>query len=109
MKRSILALSAAALLALAATPALAETFSGEIIELDRGSKSIEVRGGDSQRRVRFFLAPGGELTRGSLPVTFADLRRGDRVEIDFLRKGSTHTAYDVAVVAATPAAAVASE
>jgi hypothetical protein len=99
VKRSILSLSVSALLALAAGPALADTFSGEITKLDRGSKSIEVKGGESARRLRFFLTPGGEITRGGLPVAFVDLKRGDRVEVDYSRKGSTQTARSVAVVA----------
>jgi len=101
VKRTILSLSASALLALAASPALADQFSGEITKLDRGSKSIEVRGEDAPRALRFFLARGGEVTRAGQPVAFSDLKRGDRVAIEFSRKGSTHTAQSVAVISGT--------
>jgi hypothetical protein len=101
VKRTILSLSAFAFLALAASSALADQFSGEITKLDRGSQSIEVRGDDAQRARRFFLARGGEVTRAGQPVDFADLKRGDRVAIEFSKKGSTQTAQSVAVLGGT--------
>jgi hypothetical protein len=97
--RKLLSISFSAILGLAASSALADQFSGEITKLDRNSKSIEVKGGEAERRLRFFLARGGQVTRGGSPVAFADLKRGDRVEVDFTKKGSTHTAQSVAVVA----------
>lgn len=99
MKRSILSLSVSAFLALAAGSALADTYAGEVTKVDRYSKSLEVRGGEPVRKKRFFLARGGEVTRGGQPVALAELKRGDRVEVSFTRKGSTHTAHSVAVVA----------
>ena len=97
MRFKALSLSALASLALVSGPAFADTFSGEITKIDRGSQSIEVQGDESQRKLRFFLARGGEVTRDGLPVQFAALQRGDRVEIDYARKGATHTARSVAV------------
>ncbi len=107
MKRKILSLSVSALLALAAGSALADTYSGEVTKIDKFSKSVEVRGGEPARKKLFFLSRTGQVTRAGQPVTLADLNRGDRVEIEFLRKGSTHTASSVAVVAGEAAEAVA--
>jgi hypothetical protein len=106
VKRKLLSLSVSAFLALAANSALADQFSGEITKLDRGSKSIEVRGDDAQRALRFFLARGGEVTRAGQPVAFGDLKRGDRVAIEFSKKGSTQTAQSVAVTSGAPAETV---
>ena len=95
VKRSILSLSVSALLALAAGSALADTYSGEITKVDKYSKSIEVRGGEPVRKNLFFLSRSGQVTRGGQPVALADLKRGDRVRVEFTRKGSTHTASSV--------------
>lgn len=109
MRLRTLSLSVLAALALATTPALAETFSGEITKIDRGSQSIEVKGGEAQRKLRFFLARGGEVTRAGVPAPFATLKRGERVEIDFAKTGATRTARAVSVDASGPAEAVARE
>ena len=96
----ILALSVSALLTLAAGTALADTYSGEITKIDKYSKSVEVRGGEPIRKKLFFLTRNGQVTRDGQPVALADLKRGDRVEIEFTRKGSTHSASHVAVASA---------
>jgi Cu/Ag efflux protein CusF len=95
-----LILSLFALTLLAAGPAFADTYSGEITKIDRSSKSIEVRGGDPVRKKLFFLSRKGEVTRAGAPVEFRELKRGDRVEVAFQRKGSTHTATQIAVAGA---------
>ena len=107
MKSKVRALATLAALAITASaaPALAETFSGEITRVDRGSRSIEVRGGESGRKLRFFLAHGGDVTRDGRAVNFATLKRGERVEVDYARKGATHTAR--AIAASQPTEAVA--
>ena len=61
-----------------------------------------MKGGEPQRRLRFFLARGGEVTSGGQPVEFADLKRGSQVEIAFTRAGSTHTAQAIAIVSGSP-------
>jgi hypothetical protein len=107
VKRSIVSLSLSALLALAAGSALADTYAGEVTKVDRYSKSVEVRGGEHNRKQLFFLARGAQVTRGGQPVAIGDLKRGDRVEVDFTRKGSTHTARSVALVSSESAEAIA--
>jgi hypothetical protein len=107
VRRTILILSVFASLLLAAGSALADHYSGEITKLDRGSRSIEVKGGESQRRLLFFLGRGGEVTRAGQPVEFADLKRGDRVEVEFSKRGSTQTALSVAVIGSEQAGAIA--
>jgi Cu/Ag efflux protein CusF len=101
VKRSLLSLAASALLALAAGSALADTYSGEITKVDRYSKSIEVKGGEPVRKKVFFLSLKGEVTRAGQPAALADLKRGDRVEVEFTRSG---TALIASRVAAAPSA-----
>lgn len=105
MRLKLLSLLALTSFSLASAPALADTFSGEITKIDRHSKSIEVRDGDSQRKLRFFLSGSGEVTRDGAPVRFATLRRGERVEVDFARNNGSHFARSIAVVAAEDAVA----
>lgn len=96
----ILSLSVSALIALAAGSALADTVSGEVTKIDKYSKSVEVRGGEPARKKLYFLTRNGQVTRDGQPVALADLKRGDRVEIEFTRQGSTHIASSVAVASA---------
>jgi hypothetical protein len=103
----ILSLSVSAFLALAAGSAFADTYAGEVTKVDKYSKSLEVRGGEPVRKKLFFLSRNGQVTRDGQPVVLADLKRGDRVEVEFTRKGSTHTATRVALVAGEAAEAVA--
>jgi hypothetical protein len=93
-------------LGLSASAALADQFVGRITKLDRWSKSVEVKGGDPQRKLRFFLGNNGEVTRAGEPVSFADLKRGDRVEIEFNKRGTTPVARTIAIVPAGSAEAV---
>jgi hypothetical protein len=98
VRSKLLSLSLLASLALAAAPALADTASGEVLKVDRYSKSVEIRASDSQRKVRFFLARGGQVLRDGQPVNIATLKRGERVEIDYSKSGSSSIASAVAVV-----------
>jgi Cu/Ag efflux protein CusF len=103
----LLSLSVSAFLTLAAASALADTYTGEVTKVDKYSKSVEVRGGEPVRKKLFFLSRDGQITRDGQPAVLADLKRGDRVEVVFARKGTTHTATRVAVVAGESAEAVA--
>jgi hypothetical protein len=98
VRSKLLSLSVLASLALAAAPALADTASGEVLKVDRYSKSVEIKASDTQRKVRFFLAHGGQVTRDGQSVNFATLKPGERVEIDYSRSGTNSVASTVAVV-----------
>jgi hypothetical protein len=99
VKRSMLSLSVSALLALAAAPALADTLSGEVTKIDRYSESIEVKGGAPARKKLFFLTRDAQVLRAGQPVALRDVKRGDRVEVEFSRQGGTPTASRVTVLA----------
>jgi hypothetical protein len=101
----MLSLSVSALLALAAAPALADTLSGEVTKIDRYSESIEVRGGEPARKKLFFLTRHAQVTRAGQPVALGDLKRGDRVEVEYSRKGGIPAASRVTALAADAVAA----
>ena len=94
----MLSLSVSAFLALAAAPALGDTLSGEVTKIDRYSESIEVRGGEPARKKLFFLTRDAQVTRAGQPVALGDLKRGDRVEVEYSRKGGVPTASRVTAV-----------
>ncbi len=106
MRRMVLSAAVSGFLALAASAALADQFVGQITKLDRWSKSVEVKGGEPQRKLRFFLGNDGEVTRAGESVSFAELKRGDRVEIEFAKRGSTPVAQTIAIVPAGAAEAI---
>ncbi|HEU4430168.1 MAG TPA: hypothetical protein VFT98_15515 [Myxococcota bacterium] len=106
MRRLALFALVSGFLAFSASAALADQFVGQITKLDRWSKSVEVKGGDPQRKLRFFLGNNGEVTRAGAPVSFGELKRGDRVEIEFAKRGSTPVAHTIAIVPAGAAEAI---
>jgi hypothetical protein len=74
------------------------SFSGEISSIERSAKAIVVKGGDPVRKRKFFLARGAQVTSGGAPVSFAELKRGERVEITYAKSSSHLFARTVAVV-----------
>jgi len=101
MRRMILSVAVLGFVSLTASAALADQFTGQITKLDRWSKSIEVKGGEPARKLRFFLANGGEVTRAGEAVSFGELKRGDVVEVEFAKRGTTPVAHTIAVVPAS--------
>ena len=101
MHRRISAAIVSAVLILGAAPALADSqreFKGEITSIDRHSQSIVVKGGEPQRRLKFFLARGGQVKSAGTAVTFKDLSPGAQVEVAYTKSGSTQWARTIGVV-----------
>ncbi|HEU4431728.1 MAG TPA: hypothetical protein VFT98_23420 [Myxococcota bacterium] len=101
MRWAIAAFLLGAFLVLEAPVARAEeplAFSGEITSVERSAKAIVVKGGEPARKRKFFLARGAQLTSGGAPVTLAELKRGERVEVTYTKSNSHLFARSVAVV-----------
>jgi hypothetical protein len=99
----VLLAAVSGLLILPASAALADQFVGQITKLDRWSKSVEVKGGEPLRKLRFFLGNEGEVTRAGTPVSFGELKRGDTVQIEYAKRGSTPVARAIAIAPAAEA------
>jgi len=101
MRWAIAAFLLGALVVLEAPVARADeplAFSGEITSVERSSKAIVVKGGEPVRKRKFFLARGAQVTSGGAPLTFAELKRGERVEITYAKSSSHLFARTVSVV-----------
>lgn len=101
MHRAISAAIVSVLLVLGATAALGDSqrqFSGEVISLDRYSKSIVVKGGEPPRRLRFFFSRSGQVTVGGKPASFDELKKGAHVDVAYTRNGGSQSAYAIAIV-----------
>ncbi len=108
MRRKFFVGILSALLALGAAAAAGESpreFRGEIASVDRSSKAIVVKGGQPQRRLKFFLARGGQVTSGGTTTPFAELKRGEQVEVGYTKARSHLWAHTIAVVSGGDSAA----
>jgi len=101
MRWAIAAILLGALVALEAPAARADAplaFSGEITSIDRSAKAIVVKGGEPLRKRKFFLARGAQVTSGGAATSFAELKRGEQVEVTYTESNSHLFARSVSVV-----------
>ena len=89
--------------ALAAGPT--HQLHGEIAKLDSAARTLSVKETSApNKQLEFALASDAQIVSGAKTETFADLRTGEQVLVNYTQAGAKHEAQRIEVMAANPPA-----